>query len=300
MAFDVDALRKKYALERDRRLRPDGIAQYVEIAGPFAGFADDPWGDPHFTAHTVGRRGRRRDHRRRFRRTAHRGTAARTRRAEHPTDRQGRRRRRHLVLEPLPGHRVRRRVVRVHAAARGTGLRPDREIRQGRRDLRALPAHRRALRPLPRRLPSDRGSRDPLGLSASRWIITTNRGDAIRARFVSMANGYLQKPKLPGIPGITDFRGHTFHTSRWDYDYTGADLAKLADKRVGIIGTGATAIQCVPHLARRRNSCSSFSARRRPSTSARNRPTDPHWVGRPRSRLAAPPHRELPVAHRRR
>jgi hypothetical protein len=47
--FDVDVLRKKYALERDRRLRPDGIAQYVEIAGPFARFADDPWCDPGFT-----------------------------------------------------------------------------------------------------------------------------------------------------------------------------------------------------------------------------------------------------------
>jgi hypothetical protein len=48
VAFDVDALRQKYALERDRRLRPDGVAQYVEIAGPFAGFADDPWSDPGF------------------------------------------------------------------------------------------------------------------------------------------------------------------------------------------------------------------------------------------------------------
>jgi hypothetical protein len=48
VAFDVAALRQKYALERDRRLRPDGVAQYVEIAGPFAGFADDPWSDPGF------------------------------------------------------------------------------------------------------------------------------------------------------------------------------------------------------------------------------------------------------------
>src|SRR5712675_2171080 len=60
------------------------------------------------------------------------------------------------------------------------------------------------------------------------------------------------KPKLPGIPGIERFKGHTFHTSRWDYDYTGGDtsggLHKLKDKRVGFIGTGATAIQCIPHL----------------------------------------------------
>ena len=67
----------------------------------------------------------------------------------------------------------------------------------------------------------------------SRWIISTNHGDAIRARFVAMANGYLQKPKLPGIEGIMAFGGHAFHTSRWDYDYTGTDLAKLSDKRVG-------------------------------------------------------------------
>ncbi len=85
-----------------------------------------------------------------------------------------------------------------------------------------------------------------------RWIIHTDRGDAIRAQFVAMANGPLNRPKLPGIPGITTFKGHTFHTSRWDYDYTGGDaegnLTGLADKRVAIIGTGATAVQCIPHL----------------------------------------------------
>ena len=85
-----------------------------------------------------------------------------------------------------------------------------------------------------------------------RWIIHTDRGDAIRAQFVAMANGPLNRPKLPGIPGITAFKGHTFHTSRWDYDYTGGDaegnLTGLADKRVAIIGTGATAVQCIPHL----------------------------------------------------
>ena len=85
-----------------------------------------------------------------------------------------------------------------------------------------------------------------------RWIIHTDRGDAIRAQFVAMANGPLNRPKLPGIPGITSFKGHTFHTSRWDYDYTGGDsdgnLTGLTDKRVAIIGTGATAVQCIPHL----------------------------------------------------
>ena len=88
--------------------------------------------------------------------------------------------------------------------------------------------------------------------ASGRWIIHTDRGDAIRAQFVAMANGPLNRPKLPGIPGISSFKGHTFHTSRWDYDYTGGDsngnLSGLADKRVAIIGTGATAVQCIPHL----------------------------------------------------
>ena len=86
----------------------------------------------------------------------------------------------------------------------------------------------------------------------ARWIVHTNRGDAIRARFIVMANGPLHRPKLPGIPGVDSFAGHTFHTSRWDYAYTGGNsdggLDRLGDKRVAIIGTGATAVQCVPHL----------------------------------------------------
>ncbi len=87
---------------------------------------------------------------------------------------------------------------------------------------------------------------------AGRWTITTDRGDEMTARVIVMANGPLSRPKLPGIEGINDFGGHTFHTSRWDYVYTGGSneggLDGLADKRVGIIGTGATAVQCVPHL----------------------------------------------------
>ena len=89
----------------------------------------------------------------------------------------------------------------------------------------------------------------------SRWIIHTDRGDRIRARFVSMGTGPLHRPKLPGVPGIETFAGRAFHTSRWEYDYTGGNpagspMVNLADKRVGIIGTGATAVQCIPRLAR--------------------------------------------------
>jgi cyclohexanone monooxygenase len=116
----------------------------------------------------------------------------------------------------------------------------------------------------------------------ARWIVHTNRGDAIRARFVVTASGPLHRPKLPGIPGIEGFKGHSFHTSRWDYDYTGGDcnggLEKLKDKRVGIVGTGATAVQCVPHLGAHAKELYVFQ--RTPSSIdiRNNRPTDREWV----------------------
>ncbi|MCX4967514.1 NAD(P)/FAD-dependent oxidoreductase [Streptomyces sp. NBC_00654] len=85
------------------------------------------------------------------------------------------------------------------------------------------------------------------------WIVSTDRGDAFRATYVVTATGTLSEPKLPGIPGIEDFRGHTFHTSRWDYAYTGGTpdggMTGLARKRVGIVGTGATGVQVIPMLA---------------------------------------------------
>ncbi|MEN9643855.1 MAG: hypothetical protein RL238_524 [Actinomycetota bacterium] len=115
-----------------------------------------------------------------------------------------------------------------------------------------------------------------------RWIISTNRGDRMRARFVVMANGPLHRPKLPGIPGIESYEGHSFHTSRWDYEYTGGDasggLDRLHDKVVGIIGTGATAVQCVPHLGAGAKELYVFQ--RTPSSiDVRNdRPTDPDWA----------------------
>jgi cation diffusion facilitator CzcD-associated flavoprotein CzcO len=114
------------------------------------------------------------------------------------------------------------------------------------------------------------------------WAIKTDRGDRMMAKFVVMANGLLSRPKLPGIPGINDFRGHTMHTSRWDYRYTGGDhtgnLFRLADKRVGIIGTGATAIQCIPHLGESAKQLYVFQ--RTPSSVdvRNNAPTDPNWV----------------------
>ncbi|MEY2418431.1 MAG: hypothetical protein QOG90_1111 [Actinomycetota bacterium] len=116
----------------------------------------------------------------------------------------------------------------------------------------------------------------------SRWIIRTNRGDEFTAQFLAMGTGPLHVPKLPGIPGIEDFKGHSFHTSRWNYDYTGGDpsgavMEKLADKRVAIIGTGATAVQCIPHLAK---ACGTLYVFQRTPSSVDvrdNRPTDPEW-----------------------
>ena len=114
------------------------------------------------------------------------------------------------------------------------------------------------------------------------WTITTNRGDAFTADFIGMGTGPLHVPKLPGISGIDSFQGHSFHTSRWDYDYTGGDtfgapMTELADKRVAIIGTGATSVQCVPHLAK---ACGTLYVVQRTPSSVdvrANVPTDPDW-----------------------
>jgi len=116
----------------------------------------------------------------------------------------------------------------------------------------------------------------------NRWIVNTNRNDNIKARFVVHSNGPLNRPKLPAIKGINDFKGHTFHTSRWDYDYTGGDsngnLSNLKDKKVAVIGTGATAVQCVPHLGEAAKELIVFQ--RTPSSIdvRNNRPTDTEWL----------------------
>ena len=116
----------------------------------------------------------------------------------------------------------------------------------------------------------------------SRWVIQTNRQDRFKAKFVVMSNGPLHRPKLPGIEGINSFKGHTFHTSRWDYEYTGGDsngaLEGLRDKKVAIIGTGATAVQCTPHVGEAAKQLYVFQ--RTPSSIdiRANRKTDPEWA----------------------
>ena len=110
------------------------------------------------------------------------------------------------------------------------------------------------------------------------WSLTTDRGDHMKARFVICANGTLSKPKLSKIKGMESFEGHSFHTSRWDYDYTKEDLSDLEDKVVGIIGTGATAVQAIPGLGA--SSKELYVFQRTPSSIdiRDDWPTDPNWA----------------------
>lgn len=278
IAFDADALRARYARERERRLRPDGIAQYVEMAGEFAGFAEDPWAGPpvhrepltdEVDVAVIG--------------AGFGGllTAARLRELgvqsirliDKAADVGGT-----WYWNRYPGIACDVESYVYMPLLEEVGYLPTEKYAKGpeiyahcRRIAEHYDLYREAcLHTEVREVRWD--------ARHSRWIITTDRGDAMRARFVSMANGYLQKPKLPGIAGIASFGGHAFHTSRWDYRYTGAQLEHLGDKRVGIIGTGATAVQCVPHLARAARHLYVFQ--RTPSTVdvRANRPTDPDWA----------------------
>jgi cation diffusion facilitator CzcD-associated flavoprotein CzcO len=277
VGFDVEALRWKYAFERDRRLRPDGIAQYVEIAGPFAGFAKDPWSDPDFTREPlsdevdvaiigagfggllIGARLR------------ELGVDS-IRLIDKAADVGGT-----WYWNRYPGIACDVESYVYMPLLEELGYVPTEKYAKGDEifaHCRRIAEHYDLYRDVCLQTEVHEIRWDP---AVSRWIIATNHGDAIRARFVAMANGYLQKPKLPGIEGIMNFDGHAFHTSRWDYDYTGADLGELSDKRVGIIGTGATAIQCVPHLAKSVKQLLVFQ--RTPATVdvRGNRPTDPAW-----------------------
>lgn len=118
--------------------------------------------------------------------------------------------------------------------------------------------------------------------SRDRWRVSTMQGDTIAARFVLVSTGQLQSLRLPGIPGVETFKGHSFHTSRWDYLYTGGDstggLTGLADKRVAIIGTGATAVQTIPHLGASAKELYVFQRTPAAVPVRNNRPTDPEWA----------------------
>ncbi|MBM9469042.1 flavin-containing monooxygenase [Nakamurella leprariae] len=124
--------------------------------------------------------------------------------------------------------------------------------------------------------------------ASGRWTISTDRGDTIQARYLVICPGRLQSPKLPGIKGIDRFQGRAWHTSRWAPEFAGEDLAKLAGKRVGIIGTGATGLQAVPKLAEvadqlyvfQRTPSAVWERNNRPTEDGWNTDTEPGWQKR--------------------
>jgi cation diffusion facilitator CzcD-associated flavoprotein CzcO len=113
---------------------------------------------------------------------------------------------------------------------------------------------------------------------ANLWRIGTNRGDKMSARFVIVANGTLSQPKLSKINGMEDFKGHSFHTSRFDYAYTGHDLSNLKDKVVGIIGTGASAVQIIPRVGAAAKELYVFQRTPSAIDIRDDVPTDPEWA----------------------
>lgn len=277
-AFDPAALRAKYAQERERRLRPDGIDQYVQIAGAFSRFGHDPWADPNFARDPIadavdvaivgagfgglliGARCKELG-------------VENVRLIDKAADVGGT-----WYWNRYPGIACDVESYVYMPLLEELGYIPTEKYAKGTEifaHCRRIAEHYDLYRDACLQTEVQEIRWDS---AASRWVISTDRGDKIRARFVAMANGYLQKPKLPGIAGITTFTGHAFHTSRWDYDYTGDDLGRLSDKRVGVIGTGATAIQCVPRLAESAQRL--FVFQRTPSTVdvRANRPTDPQWA----------------------
>jgi cation diffusion facilitator CzcD-associated flavoprotein CzcO len=279
--IDHDALRARYRIEREKRLRPDGNEQYLEPTGKFAHFLGDPWTvrverEPRVREVTVA-----------FIGGGFAGlcTGARLKQAgvqdvciiEGGGDFGGA-----WYWNRYPGAMCDTAAMVYLPLLEETGHMPSQKYTGA----PEIFAHAR-------RIGTTFGLYDDALFSThvtslvwdqatSRWIIRTDRGDEIRARFVAMGTGPLHRPKLPGIPGIETFDGHAFHTSRWDYAYTGGDPAgapmrSLADKRVGIIGTGATAVQCIPNLARDAGELYVFQ--RTPSSIdvRNNHPIDPAW-----------------------
>jgi cyclohexanone monooxygenase len=282
LGFDPDALREKYRRERDKRLRAEGNEQYRHIAGELARFMEDPHVESKLQREALNDEVE----------VAIIGggfsglvTGARLRQAG---------------VENL-------RVIEAAGDFGGTwywnrypGVQCDIESYiyfPLLEELNSIPTQKYAYGPeifahaqaIGRHFDLYRNTcfqtqveRMRWDAESSHWTLETNRGDRMQARFVCLANGPLSRPKLPGIPGLQDFRGHSFHTSRWDFAYTGGDtngnLTRLADKRVGVIGTGATAVQCVPHLGAAAQHLYVFQ--RTPSSIdvRGNRPTDPEWV----------------------
>jgi cation diffusion facilitator CzcD-associated flavoprotein CzcO len=279
--FDPDVLREKYRAERDRRVRPDGLGQYQPADGRFGYFADDPYTED-VTREALADR---------VEVVVVGGgfgglvAAARLRMAGVEDIR---------VVErggDFGGTWYWNRYPGIHCDIESYvylplldevgyvpawKYAPGEEIRQHARAIaRKFDLYRDVC--FQTVVTELRWSDDD-----AEWVLRTDRDDRIRARYVVISGGTLDRPKLPGIPGIESFAGHTFHTSRWDYAYTGGDadggLTGLADKRVALVGTGASGIQVVPHLGR--DAAHLYVFQRTPSTVdfRGNRPTDDGWA----------------------
>jgi len=280
--FDPNALRDKYRAERDKRLRAEGNEQYVEVKGRFAHFLDDPYATPGFTRAPLadevevvvvgGGFG---------------GLLAgvRLRQAGVESVR---------MIDPAsdfggtwywnryPGIACDIESYTYLPLLEELGYMPKQKYSDGDEILSHSQAIARKFDLYRDALFQTRVEDLSWDDASARWIVSTNRGDRIRAHYVCLATGPLNRPKLPGIPGIEDFEGHSFHASRWDYEYTGGDshggLVGLRGKKVGIIGTGATAVQCVPHVGEWAEHLYVFQ--RTPSSiDVKNSPpTDPAWA----------------------
>jgi cation diffusion facilitator CzcD-associated flavoprotein CzcO len=277
--IDHEALRARYRAERDKRLRDDGNDQYLEPTGRFAHFVEDPYVTPvaraprcdEVTVALIGGG------------FAGLVTGARLQQAgvtdvciiEGGGDVGGA-----WYWNRYPGAMCDTAAMIYLPLLEETGYMPSQKYTSASENF----AHAQRIATTFGLYENALFSTRVIGVAwdegAARWIIRTDRGDALRARFVVMGTGPLHRPKLPGIPGIETFAGHSFHTSRWDYDYTGGDwkgapMARLAAKRVGIIGTGATAVQCIPPLAR--DAGELFVFQRTPSSIdvRNNHPLDP-------------------------
>jgi cation diffusion facilitator CzcD-associated flavoprotein CzcO len=109
------------------------------------------------------------------------------------------------------------------------------------------------------------------------WEVRTNYNDNFKAKYTITATGNLHSPKLPGISGISAFAGRSFHSTRWDYKYTGGEkdgvLSGLEDKRVAVIGTGATSIQVIPAVAKYAKHLYAFQRTAAAVSARNNKPT---------------------------
>lgn len=279
--LDVEALRAKYKHERDRRIRPDGATQYRRAAGEFGYYAKDP-----YTPRTE--REPKTDRVEVLLIGAGFGgllTASRLRGQGVESLR--------LMDEAgdVGGTWYWNRYPGIHCDIESyvymplleeVGYVPEWRYAPGeeiRQHAVAIAKHFGLYQDC---LFQTRATRLEWDVEAEEWIVETDRGDSFRARFVVTSSGTLTQPKLPGIPGIETFRGHTFHTSRWDYAYTGGNpnggLTGLADKRVAVVGTGATGLQVIPHIGTDAQQLLVFQ--RTPSTVdvRDNRRTDPEWA----------------------